>query len=69
MEIKNKEALLGEAVSRVLNNAPVSELLRVYSLALHAELERMSEEELLGSLENAGYQDLIEKYTGEGPES
>lgn len=65
MAINDKPALINEAISRVINNAPVSEVLRVYSLALQAELERMEDEEILSSLENAGYSDLIEKYTSQ----
>lgn len=66
MAINDRKALTGEAVGRVINSAPVSELLRVYSIALHAELERLTDEELISSLETAGYLDLIEKYTGSG---
>lgn len=68
MAINDKAGLVNEAISRVINNAPVSELLRVYSLALQAEIEKMSDEEFLSSLENAGYTDLLEKYTGEPSE-
>lgn len=63
MKINNKTALVTEAISRVVNNAPVSEVLRVYSLVLQAELDKMEDEQLLSSLETAGYLDLLEKYT------
>lgn len=63
MEISNREELVSETISRVINNAPVSEVLRVYSLAVQSELEKLSDEDLLSSLQNAGYLDLVERYT------
>lgn len=63
MKINDKTALISEAISRVVNNAPVSEILRVYSLALQAELDKMDDEKLVNSLETAGYLDLLKKYT------
>lgn len=62
MEISNKEGLIGETVSRVINNAPVSELLRVYAESLRAHISGLSDEELIQSIQNAGYEDLIEEY-------
>lgn len=63
MEIQNRADLVNETIGRVINNAPVSEVLRVYSLALQAELDGMTDDELLSSLLTAGYNDLIEKYS------
>lgn len=65
MTINNKSELISETVSRVVNNAPVSELLRVYAESLRIHIESLSDEDLEKSLENAGYTDLIEKYTQE----
>lgn len=62
MEILNKEQLISNTVSRALNNAPVSEILRVYSLALQNEIAQMSDVDLFEALNSAGYTDLIEKH-------
>jgi hypothetical protein len=62
MEKENRESLTNEMLSRVLNLAPVSEVLRVYSLSVQNTLDAMSESELLESCLKAGYTDLIEKY-------
>jgi hypothetical protein len=63
MTIENRTELVSETISRVINNAPVSEVLRVYSLAVQNEIEKLDDGELLSALETAGYVDLIEKYT------
>lgn len=66
MNIENKSELINEIISRVVNNAPVSELLRVYSESLRVHVESLSDEDLIKSLENAGYTDLIEQYAPAG---
>lgn len=63
MEPSNREALVSETISRVINNAPVSEILRVYSLAVQNELNTLTDEELLEAVQNAGYLDLVSKYS------
>jgi hypothetical protein len=62
MTLENRTDLVSETISRVINNAPVSEILRVYSLAVQGEIEKLSDEELVSAVENAGYTDLITKY-------
>lgn len=62
MKITNKTELVNETISRVINNAPISEILRVYSMAIQGRLEELSDTELVESLINAGYMDLIETY-------
>lgn len=62
MKVTNKTELVNETISRVINNAPISEILRVYSMAVQSRLEELSDTELVESLINAGYMDLIEKY-------
>lgn len=62
MTIENKPELVNETIARVVNNAPVSELLRVYADTLRSHVESLSDEDLITSLRNAGYLDLIAKY-------
>jgi hypothetical protein len=62
MDQETRQELTNEVVSRVLNNAPASELLRVYSLSVQSALEGLSEEGLFECLLNAGFTDLVEKY-------
>lgn len=62
MEIKDREGLVAETISRVINNAPINEILRVYSVAVRNELDKLSDEKLIESIETAGYSDLVEKY-------
>ena len=62
MEILNKEQLISDTISRALNNAPVSEVLRVYSLALQNELSQRNDTELFEALLAAGYNDLIKRH-------
>jgi transcription initiation factor IIE alpha subunit len=62
MTIENKEELVNETISRVVNNAPIREMLRVYNESLRAHIGTLSDEELVQALTNAGYEDLIEQY-------
>jgi len=62
MTIENRAELVSETVSRVLNNAPVSEILRVYSLAVQNEIDKLNDYDLIMAVERAGYLDLLEKY-------
>lgn len=62
MDQEARKELTNEVVSRVLNNAPVSEVLRVYSLSVQSALEGLSEGDLFESLLKAGFTDLVEKY-------
>ncbi len=62
MTIENKTEFVNEVISRVLSNAPVSEVMRVYSLSVQAAIEELDDEEFLQAVLNAGFTDLIEKY-------
>jgi hypothetical protein len=65
MQIADRPGLVSETVSRVINNAPVSEVLRVYSMAVQSELDDFDDMELLEAVGKAGYSDLVEKYAPE----
>jgi hypothetical protein len=56
----NREEVTNSLISRVLQNVPLSELIRVYSESLRASLEPLTDEELLESIASAGYTDIIE---------
>lgn len=62
MEIKDRTELTNQFISRVINQAPVSEVLRVYSMALQKQVEEYSDEDLIMALVSAGCNDLIEQY-------
>lgn len=63
MKIKDRVALTSDTVSRVINSAAISEILRVYSMSVQRELDALSDEDFISSLESAGYLDLLEKHT------
>lgn len=63
MDKETRENLTNEVISRVLNNAPITEVLRVYSLSVQSGLESLSEGDLLESILKAGYTDILEKYS------
>lgn len=62
MTIENREELSTVLVSRVIENAPVRELVRVYGEAVTAAIRDLSDEDLAQSVINAGYADLAEQY-------
>jgi hypothetical protein len=65
MKIKDKEELLGPLVSRIVENAPINDVVRVYGEAVTAAIVKLEDEELIGYMTNAGYTDLVEAYTEE----
>ena len=60
----NKEELLPVLISRVVENAPVKELLRVYGEAVTAAVQELNDEQLTQAMQNAGFLDLVEAFTG-----
>ena len=62
MTIKDKPEFVNEVISRVINNAPISEVLRVYSLSVKAAIDELEYDGFFQAVLNAGYTDLIEKY-------
>lgn len=60
--IENKEQLISDLVSRVAENAPVKELIRVYCEALAANLRDLNDSDLIHGILNAGYVDIMETY-------
>jgi len=62
MKIEKREELTNVLVSRVVSNAPVRELVRVYGEAVTAAVNELSVEDLAKSVADAGYNDLIDLY-------
>lgn len=63
METKQREHLVNEVISRVINTAPINEVIRVYSLSVQKSLEVLSDQDLLEEVLKAGYTDILEKYS------
>lgn len=58
----NRNLVEADLISRVLNNTPISEILRVYSLALQSEISKLSDEDLFTQMKVANYDDLLAKH-------
>lgn len=67
MAIENREEIQNALVARVIENAPLRELIRVYSEAVQAAVTNLSEDDLIRSIAAAGYQDMIEHFGLEVP--
>jgi hypothetical protein len=65
--MENREEIVNVLISRVLENAPLRELIRVYSEAVQAALAQLSDDDVIRSIANAGYADIIEAYNLEVP--
>jgi hypothetical protein len=60
--IENRNELIDILVSRVAENAPVKELIRVYCEALTANLKELEDGDLIQGILNAGYLDIMERF-------
>jgi hypothetical protein len=75
--IENRETVVNTLVSRVIENAPLRELIRVYSEAVQAAVANLSDADVVRSIAQAGYTDILEAFSleipaapeGEGEES
>lgn len=65
--IENKETLVNTLVSRVIENAPLRELIRVYSEAVQAAIAQLSDDDVIRSIYAAGYTDIAEAFNLEHP--
>jgi hypothetical protein len=65
--MENREEIVNVLISRVLENAPLRELIRVYSEAVQAALAQLSDDDVIRSIANAGYTDILEAYNLEVP--
>jgi hypothetical protein len=67
--IENRSEVTNVLVSRVIENAPLRELIRVYSEAVQAAVSQLSDADLVRSVQQAGYADIIEAFSLEVPEA
>jgi hypothetical protein len=67
--IENRQEVVNVLTSRVIENAPLRELIRVYSEAVTAALEGLSDADLVRSVAQAGYADILEAFSLEVPEA
>jgi hypothetical protein len=62
MAIENREDVVNTLVSRVCENAPLREMIRVYSEAVQAAVSQMDDDGLLRAIVQAGYPDILEAF-------
>ena len=60
--IENRETVVNTLVSRVIENAPLRELIRVYSEAVQAAVGNLSDADVARSIQAAGYTDILEAF-------
>ena len=65
--IPEKETVVNTLVSRVIENAPLRELIRVYSEAVQTAISQLSDADVARSIQAAGYSDIIETFNIEVP--
>jgi 20S proteasome alpha/beta subunit len=69
MAIENREEVTNVLTSRVIENAPLRELIRVYSEAVQSAIGNLSDDDVIRSIAQAGYTDILEAYSLEVPEA
>ena len=65
--LDNREQVVNTLTSRVIENAPLRELIRVYSEAVQSAIGQLSDADVVRSIAAAGYTDIIEAFTLEVP--
>ena len=65
--LENRETIVNTLTSRVIENAPLRELIRVYSEAVQAAIGQLSDADVVRSISAAGYTDILEAFTLEVP--
>lgn len=65
--IEKREELSNTLISRVVENAPLREICRVYGEAVTAAVGQLSDADLARSVAAAGYTDILEAFELEVP--
>jgi hypothetical protein len=60
--MENRQQVVDVLTARVVENAPVRELLRVYSEAVQAAVAQLDDDDLVRSIDQAGYADIIQHF-------
>ena len=67
--IENRQEIVNVLTSRVIENAPLRELIRVYSEAVGAAIANLSDADVVRSIAQAGYTDILEAFELTVPEA
>jgi hypothetical protein len=65
--MENRQEVVNVLTSRVIENAPLRELIRVYSEAVGAAIANLSDDDVIRSISAAGYTDILEAFSLEVP--
>jgi len=65
--MENRTEIVNVLTSRVIENAPLRELIRVYSEAVQAAIANLSDDDVIRSIAAAGYTDILESFNLEVP--
>jgi len=65
--LENRQDVVNTLTSRVIENAPLRELIRVYSEAVQSAIAQLSDADVARSIEAAGYADILEAFNIEVP--
>jgi len=65
--MEKREEVVNVLTSRVIENAPLRELIRVYSEAVQAAIGNLSDDDVIRSISQAGYTDIQEAFELEVP--
>ena len=65
----NRQEIVNVLTSRVIENAPLRELIRVYSEAVQAAIGNLSDDDVIRSIAQAGYTDILEAFELTVPET
>jgi len=65
--LENRETVVNTLTSRVIENAPLRELIRVYSEAVQAAVAQLDDADVVRSIAAAGYNDILEAFELEVP--
>ena len=60
--LENRETVVNTLTSRVIENAPLRELIRVYSEAVQAAVAQLDDADVVRSIAAAGYTDILEAF-------
>lgn len=67
--VENRQDVVNVLIARVVENAPCRELLRVYSEAVTAAIANLSDADVVRSIAQAGYTDILEAFNLTVPEA